>query len=98
MNTRVDSSRRFWNPRTPSLEWLLRTDLDSLRSNLSDDQPILNQVECLLYLSRRHLEEAARQGKMPANVVGKLQEEYKGLRQLAHQKFPALVEYWASNG
>ena len=96
MNVRIDSGKRALGGGTPSLDWLLRTDLNSLKSNLSDNQPTLNQVECLLYLSRIHLEEVARQGKMHY-AVEQLREEYEGLRQSAHQRFPALVEYGIAN-
>lgn len=97
MNVRIEPVKRVRSTGTPSLEWMLRTDLDSLRSNLSDNQPSLNQVECLLYLSKRHLEEAALQGKMPANALKILQLRYQGLMHLAYRKFPALVEYGVAN-
>ena len=93
MNVRVDSGKRAWIAGTPSLEWLLRTDLNSLKSNLSDTQPILNQVECLLYLSRTHLEEIAGKGRVLSDTLKELREAYEGLRQLALKTFPELVEY-----
>ena len=92
MEVRTNPVKRVWSTGTPSLEWMLRTALNSLKSNLSDNPPTLNQVECLLYLSRIHLEEADRRENMAANVVG-LHEEYKRLRKLAHERCPEIKEY-----
>ena len=75
------------------LEWRVNSALNSLRGNLTDNKPSLNQVECFLYMTRKGVEEAAAHSGISAQTLSGFQQRYDKLRAQALIKFPNLTEY-----